>query len=992
MKFIIIEQILCLTPSFSVCLQSLEFVENAVTSLREQNQILVKHPNESIYTQLSRFMELEGYYLETNPCPVCNNPEIPFTNIKLSAVKIDSKFTTNTQIVKLVGSHTISKISLRIADLKRTKMVKTINIYYNNKSVQAVIELKNRTTIWNKAKRVTLESGQTEVKIEFPLPIVACNLMIKYHEFFENMQANSENLQCPRCSATVPANPGVCGNCGENAFQCHKCRAINYDEKDPFLCHACGFCKYAKFDYIITARPCCTVDAITNDEERAKAIATINSQLDKANLCHRQLTNLKPALSSLLTRVEDRVYTTPPEDMNQINSVTASVVAAAAAAAANSQAHVINVTSVNKVIQVLAHRYSVDCKNAFEELSRTLQQVQTSLKELLKYDKLTVGKGSPSDLVDIFFNVPILTGQCYACSFAVSGHCITLIRALINVKLARKYMREHGVVKELMEHNLKHGTSENQFEAQQIICFLVYDDPVATSALCDSITQQVMLTIQLKLNTPLRSELAVLAALRHWNAQCSEIKVRSVITLTFLLLNEDLDTLLSIEHHLQTVLDILLNLVYPDDSHNRPLAQDIFKSATWNYQLLMGLRGEIDFDCWLKNYPEYSYDEWIKRCPYKVLVPLPSIPSEVHIHYLKEKYWRLWRNRIIERKIPLCSKALYQYPKSNWLKQLLFSKSAQLRETGCSLVKVFCMHIDRKKDLLDMLIGYLDEILDQGDTSVDYLTLMEYFAVSHWRIYMAIKGVLTKLADLFTSEVQILHELEETTLYFNLSQGLVLHRLTELVACFLEEESIKNKFKGRLVAAVLNGYLSLRRLVVQRTSHVDKAQEKLLELLEEMTSGTEDETKSFMSICVDTVRKCSTNDIRTPVFVFERLCSIIYPEDSEVGEFLMTLEKDSQQEDFLQGRMLGNPYKNSDPGLGPLMRDIKNKICQDCELVALLDDDNGMELLVNNKIVSLDLPVAQVMNYFYCETFLISKLLIFQNVLNNFFCSIPLSM
>ena len=28
------------------------------------------------------------------------------------------------------------------------------------------------------------------------------------------------------------------------------------------------------------------------------------------------------------------------------------------------------------------------------------------------------------------------------------------------------------------------------------------------------------------------------------------------------------------------------------------------------------------------------------------------------------------------------------------------------------------------------------------------------------------------------------------------------------------------------------------------------------------------------------------------------------------------------------------------------MREIKNKICRDCELVALLEDDNGMELLV----------------------------------------------
>ena len=29
------------------------------------------------------------------------------------------------------------------------------------------------------------------------------------------------------------------------------------------------------------------------------------------------------------------------------------------------------------------------------------------------------------------------------------------------------------------------------------------------------------------------------------------------------------------------------------------------------------------------------------------------------------------------------------------------------------------------------------------------------------------------------------------------------------------------------------------------------------------------------------------------------------------------------------GRMQGNPYSSTEPGLGPLMRDIKNKICQD---------------------------------------------------------------
>nr|CAD7428756.1 unnamed protein product [Timema monikensis] len=136
-------------------------------------------------------------------------------------------------------------------------------------------------------------------------------------------------------------------------------------------------------------------------------------------------------------------------------------------------------------------------------------------------------------------------------------------------------------------------------------------------------------------------------------------------------------------------------------------------------------------------------------------------------------------------------------------------------------------------------------------------------------------------------------------------------------------------------------------------------------LLDAKCPRTEEETKAFMAICIETVQKYSPQDVRTPVFIFERLCSIIYPEENDVGEFFLTLEKDPQQEDFLQacafqGRMLGNPYSSTEPGLGPLMRDVKNKICQDCELVALLEDDNGMELLVNNKIISLDLPVREV--------------------------------
>lgn len=65
-------------------------------------------------------------------------------NIKLSSIKVDTRYTTTQQVVKLIGSHTISKVTVKIGDLKRTKMVRTINLYYNNRTVQAIVELKNK--------------------------------------------------------------------------------------------------------------------------------------------------------------------------------------------------------------------------------------------------------------------------------------------------------------------------------------------------------------------------------------------------------------------------------------------------------------------------------------------------------------------------------------------------------------------------------------------------------------------------------------------------------------------------------------------------------------------------------------------------------------------------------------------------------------------------------------------------------------------------------
>ncbi|XP_042908898.2 E3 ubiquitin-protein ligase UBR4 [Parasteatoda tepidariorum] len=948
-----------------------EYIEKGLDILHLQNQLLMNHPNSNIYNSLQGLVEFDGYYLESEPCLVCNNPEVPYTNIKLSAIKVDSRFTTTTQIVKLIGSHTISKITLRIGDLKRNKMVHTLNIYYNNRSVQSVVELKNRPSIWNKAKKCTLAAGQTELKIEFPLPIVACNLMIEYADFYENIQASSETLQCPRCSASVPANPGVCANCGENVFQCHKCRAINYDEKDPFLCNSCGFCKYAKFDYTITAKPCCAVDPIESEEDRKKAISTINSLLEKADRVYKQLIANKPALELLLLRIYEHAVIEKPPDENSSSSTSASV----------------SSSNVNRAIQQLAQRYCADCKASFDELSKIVQKVLASRKELVDYERrqresraklasqisvtqesLLQKRQTPDDSRGPTFavNAP---GKCYGCASSAVEHCVTLLRALSTNSRYRMILCSQGLIRELVAYNLRHGSVRVRHEVRQLLCSLTRDNTRATSDLNSLLMEKIATALTGQVTTPdlaaaVRHEVALLASSLQKLDSCWEQRLRCVMKLFLMGVNAKSSVVM--ESITLPCLRILQVLIKPEPFLSKKSKDKTIDSLA-TVSVAAGMKVGVDLKGWLTGDPKQSFKSWKQQMPVKATDQnIPNVSKmkkeEIHQLYLMEKYGIRWREKT--RRYMMQLKLL----QSSWLRRVMFNPSSQAARTmACNVVEALCQIPSRRRDVLDMLTSYLDDLGSAGESAAEFLTLYKNLInPAPWKHYLALKGLLPHIGNLITHEIEHLSFLEETTLNSDLSQGYALKMLTELLESFIEVGPIRQHYKSRLVGCVLNGYLSLRKLVVQRTKLIDETQEKLLELLEEMTTGTESETMSFMAVCVETVKKYGLDDLRTPVFIFERLCSVIFPEESDSGEFYITLEKDPQQEDFLQGRMLGNPYSFNEPGMGPLMRDIKNKICQDCELVALLEDDSGMELLVNNKIINLDLPVKEVYKKVWC--------------------------
>lgn len=100
-----------------------------------------------------------------------------------------------------------------------------------------------------------------------------------------------------------------------------------------------------------------------------------------------------------------------------------------------------------------------------------------------------------------------------------------------------------------------------------------------------------------------------------------------------------------------------------------------------------------------------------------------------------------------------------------------------------------CGILNKIETLLHREIKYLSELerLSESSNHPDRSSLLYNFGI----------GSSTNLITSYPS------------LSTNLTLGYSVKSLTELLSIFLKENNIKNKFKGHLIATVLNSYLSL---------------------------------------------------------------------------------------------------------------------------------------------------------------------------------------
>ncbi|KAG4922789.1 hypothetical protein JHK86_051602 [Glycine max] len=866
----------CLTPDVIKCI---------FETLHSQNELLANHPNSRIYNTLSGLVEFDGYYLESEPCVACSTPEVPYSRMKLDSLKSETKFTDNRIIVKCTGSYTIQTVTMNVHDARKSKSVKVLNLYYNNRPVTDISELKNNWSLWKRAKSCHLAFNQTELKVEFPIPITACNFMIELDSFYENLQALSlEPLQCPRCSRPVTDKHGLCSNCHENAYQCRQCRNINYENLDSFLCNECGYSKYGRFEFNFMAKPSFTFDNMENDEDMKKGLAAIESESENAHRRYQQLLGFKKHLLKIVSSIGDSEI-----DSQQKDSVQQMMVSLPGPSC-----------KINKKIALLGVLYGEKCKAAFDSVSKSVQTLQGLRKVLMSYLHQKLSDTS----VGSRFVVSRSPNDCYGCATTFVTQCLELLQVLARHPNSKKQLVSAGILSELFENNIHQGAKAARVQARIVLCSLSEGDVNAVTELNGLIQKKVLYCLEhhrsMDIAVTTREELLLLSEVCSLADEFWESRLRVVFQLLFSSIKLGAKHPAISEHVILPCLRIISQACTPPKPETPDKEQSLGKSSTntkdeSNQNVSGSLTGAVTVSG-TKTFPDssernwdatpktrdiqlLSYSEWERgasyldfvRRQYKVSQAVKGTGqrSRPQRHdYLAVKYALRWKRHAGKA----AKSDLSVFELGSWVKELVLSACSQsIRSEMCTLITMLCTQSSsRRFRLLNLVLSLLPATLSSGESAAEYFELLFKMVDSEEALlFLTVRGCLRTICTLITQEVSNVESLERS-LHIDITQGFILHKLIELL---------------------------------------------------------------------------------------EQLCNVICPSKPE-HVYLVVLNKAHTQEEFIRGSMTKNPYSSVE--IGPLMRDVKNKICHQLDLLDFLEDDYGMELLVAGNIISLDLSIAQV--------------------------------
>eukprot|EP01083_Nonionella_stella_P067159 177415_1 len=521
---------------------SSSIMTNAMNSLIEciwkQHSIAMSHPFNHLYGRLIKYMpnadELNKHYITSLACKICHassedDPHFKETvqDIRRMAKDGEVKHTHNAKIITFKQRVRVSSINIKIKKIAQhlsgsttfgQRHIKTIHLYFYNKQCSNPTRLKHSQ--WMKAKTVhiaipdpnasdnnntdsnnTTGSNNNEIRMTLSMPIIAQCMMIEFSAFHEN--DDSESCICPRCAA--PGNStGYCQNCGENVFQCRKCRHINYENQKGFLCNACGYCRFVSFQITVSAKNSYNVDEIRNEEDQEKILSMIGSlstNID-SSLCKTKEAAAK--IWSKLNLIEDNPHCI---------------------------LHPENTSAIDEIRKI----YMVDCKRLHSNLASDYQKLTSARNAVANYlyDDAAEKTAAQMDT----------TSSCYSCCIKFIEKVLRSVEKLCLIGVFRGCLvhSKESFFEQLLLHSIHSPDRILREFAHNIMCELVVSDFAAAQKIANEMKKELLKCVShvsrrtsiSEFSWPLKRYMKMLKCV---TAKCDDVAWRNNMKFTFSIL------------------------------------------------------------------------------------------------------------------------------------------------------------------------------------------------------------------------------------------------------------------------------------------------------------------------------------------------------------------------------------------------------------------------------------------------------------------------
>ncbi|EAY17308.1 hypothetical protein TVAG_266710 [Trichomonas vaginalis G3] len=894
--------------------KSADLIKSIQNSIVCETNSLKKLPNSFLYSQISQYIDFPASYLDTRPCMICNNPEIKATRYMLSDIREFIKFSHDQLFVKFNTPLILQSIDLNFYAKKTTRLPRIVEVYVSSQELNDPNELKSKKPQWSHVCDLEFERDSNTAKVDFPLSLFATCIQFHYTEFWE--EAEGQRLSCPLCHNGKPdPRSGLCPNCHENIYQCRDCRYTNYEHLDGFLCAECGSSPYCNFETHVTAIRSFSHTHISNENECDTSLSKADELLAEAHKYFSQLSNYK-------------------KDIDNVISPT-------------------NNLTVSEKTNKLQDLYNEKCRNLFNQLTQVVQHVCSIRSAVGKYKNRITNSLSHAD-----FN------SCYNCRKTYLLNSLHFLGELTT--LPETILQQVEIPKLLISFS---------------------DDPLFGSTSIKSLTNYCKININLTNN--------ILSLFKQNLPNPSPALVNLVCSL------QEIDDGYK-QQRLETLVNCLnycFEFLTSSPSFTSLVFQPIFESICKSPLIIR------------------QKEKYLK---YKIL---KEFSSKINLKRNYTLCLDLFDEKLMKVLLVECTNQSVRQIFSCLLKdtsEISHEIKLKIYENSLKILREFKYFSEQQIELYNLLQeilntdkqikykafhdGFFTTICHFLENEVDKTVKTEGELVLDLNVGIGIKQI-TNLILCFTRNQVISRfiiikkpEIAEKLIvsYFKLRSLIVqrskhlddsLNSLKEFAMLMMSKEfsldknddisDIQNQtFENFTVSnSATQSMEDINPDEDNYSDHYDDygdiddeqdnttqpiqaepspppSPEKQNEEIEEIKSNNENGPKLMMKAAAQCVNLC-------PEVAIRELCNIVFPPKIAKNCPVVT-KKFPPHEDFLPGRLPSSPVMSAK--IGTLMRHIKNKICTDLGMPGVIEDDHGMELLVNNNIISLDLEIEDVYN------------------------------